>query len=67
MPKNLSTADRIARLMIGAVIIWLGFTYRSWWSLIGMIPVATGLIGWCPFYKLFHICTCKKLKEEAKS
>ena len=60
MQKNMSNADRIIRIIVGIVIIWLGFTYRSMWSLLGIIPIATGLSGWCALYQIIGKGTLKK-------
>jgi len=63
MSKNVGGIDRILRIVIGAALIVAYFlnsdgTY-SWLYLLGIIPLATGLIGWCPPYALFGINTCK--------
>jgi len=62
MKKNVGTVDRIIRVIIGVVIIALGFRYHSWWGLIGLIPLITGLLGTCWLYTPFGINTCK-IKE----
>lgn len=59
MKKNVGGADKYLRLIAGLVIIALGLIYGSWWGLIGIIPVFTGLTGWCPAYLPFGISTCK--------
>ena len=64
MKKNVGTADRIVRLILGVVIIGLGLYFKSWWGVIGIIPLATGLIGYCGLYRLFGINTCKIRKPE---
>ncbi|WP_372612173.1 DUF2892 domain-containing protein [Aquicoccus sp.] len=62
MTRNIGNIERILRIVIGAALV-LGFfvssgTY-SWLYLLGLIPLATGLIGWCPPYALLGINTCK--------
>jgi len=57
MKKNMGTADRIIRLAIGIIIIVLGFYYRSWFSLIAIIPLLTAATSWCPLYIPFGINT----------
>ena len=64
MKKNVGTADKIARLILGVVIIGLGLYFKSWWGVIGIIPLITGLIGYCGLYSLFGINTCKIRKPE---
>jgi len=64
MKKNVGGFDRWVRIILGIVIILLGFVFKSWWGLIGIIPLFTGLIGWCPIYLPFGVSTCKIKKEE---
>ncbi len=63
MTKNIGQIERILRIVIGAALV-LGFFLTSgpysWLYLLGLIPLATGLIGWCPPYQLLGINTCKK-------
>lgn len=46
----MGSADRAIRLVIGLVIIGVGIGMKSWWGAIGIIPLATAGIGWCPLY-----------------
>lgn len=63
MNKNVGNIERIVRVVIGlAIIIW-GFYAKNWWGAIGIIPLVTGLIGWCPLYALLRINTCS-LKDK---
>ncbi len=64
MEKNVGGADRVFRILLGIIIIIIGVIYGSWWGLIGLIPLLTGLIGWCPMYLPFGIKTCK-IKSDA--
>ncbi|MBE2295520.1 MAG: DUF2892 domain-containing protein [Phycisphaerales bacterium] len=57
--KNVGSADKIARLVIGALLIVLALTGTiGWWGLIGVVPIITALINWCPAYTLLGIKTC---------
>ncbi len=60
MKCNVGNTDRIIRVILGAVIIAAGVIYQSWWGAIGVIPIATAAIGWCPAYLPFGISSCKK-------
>ncbi|MGD1990412.1 MAG: DUF2892 domain-containing protein [Chromatiales bacterium] len=60
--KNVGSADRVIRLLLGLVIIGVGFYYQSWWGAIGIVPIFTALIGWCPAYLPFGISTCSTRK-----
>ena len=57
--KNIGSADKIARLVVGALLIVLALMGTiGWWGLIGVVPIATALINWCPAYSLLGIKTC---------
>ncbi|KPP84508.1 MAG: Protein of unknown function (DUF2892) [Rhodobacteraceae bacterium HLUCCO07] len=62
MTRNIDNIERILRIVIGAALV-LGFFVSSgsysWLYLLGLIPLVTGLIGWCPPYALLGINTCK--------
>ena len=59
--RNEGKLDRALRIVFGAVLISLVFIGpQSAWGWLGLIPVATGLTGYCPPYALFGISTCKK-------
>lgn len=57
MKKNMGKADRWIRVIIGLAIIAAGIYFKSWWGLIGIIPLATSLISTCPLYLPFGIST----------
>lgn len=57
MEKNVGKIDQLVRLVIGCVIIALGLYFKSWWGLIGLLPILTGTIRYCPLYVPFHIHT----------
>ena len=58
MKRNVGTADRIVRIVIGLAIIGAGIVYGSWWGAIGIVPLATGLVGYCGLYSVFGMSTC---------
>ncbi|GBE40755.1 hypothetical protein BMS3Bbin09_00641 [bacterium BMS3Bbin09] len=60
MKCNVGKTDRIIRVILGVVIIGAGVYFQSWWGAIGIIPLATAAIGWCPAYAPFGITSCKK-------
>jgi hypothetical protein len=57
MNTNMGSADRIIRGIIGVAILAAGYYYKSWFGLIGLIPLATAFISWCPAYLPFGIST----------
>lgn len=59
MKSNVGGIDRILRIVIGAVLVILAATGQvGAWGWIGLLPLATGLMGWCPPYSLLGINTC---------
>ncbi len=60
MKSNVGGIDRILRIVIGAVLVILALTGQvGAWGWIGLLPLATGLTGWCPPYSLLGINTCR--------
>ncbi|MBW8283413.1 MAG: DUF2892 domain-containing protein [Rhizobium sp.] len=64
--KNIGSLDRILRIVVGLVVLSLFFIYpdASWryWTLIGVVPLLTGLLSTCPLYSLFGMSTCPMKK-----
>ena len=58
MKRNIGSVDKTVRIIVGLAIIALGLYFKSWWGLIGLLPVTTTLIGLCPLYLLLGINTC---------
>jgi len=59
MKTNEGNIDRILRIVAGLVLIALTLTGTiGVWGWIGVVPVITGAIGWCPAYTLLGISTC---------
>lgn len=59
--NNVGNIDRLVRLCIGVVLIAMVFVGpKSPWGWIGLVPLLTGLVRWCPAYLPFGINTCKK-------
>ena len=66
MKINVGRPDKVIRLILGAGIISAGFYFQSWWGAIGIIPIVTALINWCPLYAPFGISTCSLKNTAAK-
>lgn len=63
MQKNIGNVDRTIRIIVGLALLSLIYFLPGdarWWGLIGLGPLLTALIGWCPGYAPFGISTCKK-------
>ena len=64
MPKNEGTIDRVLRIIVGAILIALVFVGpQTPWGWIGVIPLVTGFIDWCPAYRLLGLRTCPVEKQ----
>ncbi|MFM5947800.1 MAG: DUF2892 domain-containing protein [Novosphingobium sp.] len=60
MTRNEGQTDRLLRIVAGLVLLGLALTsHYTPWTWIGVVPLLTGLIGWCPAYSLFGLSTCK--------
>jgi hypothetical protein len=60
MTKNVGSLDKTIRLIVGIFIIVAGFLNGSLLGVIGLIPIVTALISWCPLYPILKINTvCK--------
>jgi len=57
MKTNIGKTDKIVRWIVGLTLIVLGILYKSWWGVIGLIPVVTALLGFCPLYSIIRIST----------
>ncbi|MFN3413331.1 MAG: DUF2892 domain-containing protein [Thermoanaerobaculum sp.] len=60
MTANVGGADKVIRIVAGLVILGLGLAFKSYWGLVGLLPLITGLVGFCPAYVIFGMTTCKK-------
>lgn len=63
MKTNVGKVDRGVRVVLGLAVIALGITSRSWWGVLGVVPLATAAIGWCPAYLPFGLSTCRVVKR----
>ena len=59
MKANVGGIDRILRIITGAALIGWAVLGGPVWAWAGIIPLATGLVKFCPFYPLFGVSTCK--------
>ena len=61
MTANVGLIDRVLRLLVGVGLLaffFLGEGGARWLGLIGLIPLATAVFGWCPAYRLLGLSTC---------
>ncbi|MGJ4904213.1 YgaP family membrane protein [Bradyrhizobium sp. HKCCYLS2058] len=59
MTQNIGKIDRLLRIIVGLAILSLTVVGpHTLWGLLGLIPLGTALIGWCPPYAMLGINTC---------
>jgi hypothetical protein len=63
MTCNIGGTDRAIRGILGILILGAGLFFQSWWGLIGLIPLITATVSWCPLYVPLGISTLGKPKE----
>jgi hypothetical protein len=61
MTQNIGNLERVIRAVVGVVLIALVFVGpETPWGWIGVIPLVTALVGWCPPYAMLGINTCRR-------
>lgn len=64
MNKNVGGFDRMLRVVLGVVLVALAATGTvDAWGFVGIVPILTGAIGWCPAYLPFGFGSCKTRSE----
>ncbi len=67
MKINIGGAERAIRVVAGLVLVGLAATGTvGWWGWLGLVPLATGLVGWCPPYAMLGFSTCS-VKDAPKT
>ncbi len=57
MKKNIGITDKWIRIVLGLAIGAAGLYFKSWWGLVGLVPLATALVNTCPIYMPFRLST----------
>jgi hypothetical protein len=60
MKTNMGSIDRMVRGVAGIGLIAWALTGGPVWAWIGVVPLGTAALGWCPLYVPFGISTCAK-------
>lgn len=55
MKANMGQTERTMRIIAGLVIIAMGIYFKAWWGVIGLVPLFTGSISFCPLYKILGL------------
>lgn len=56
--KNVGKLDAGIRIILALAIFAAGYYYQSLWGFVGLVPLLTASISWCPLYTLFGMKTC---------
>lgn len=62
MKQNIGSTDKVIRIIAGLAVLSLLFLLEGnarWFGLIGLVPILTAFVGFCPAYMPFGISTCK--------
>jgi hypothetical protein len=65
MKLNVGGIDRILRIVVGLALVAWALMGGPVWAWIGVIPLATGAVGFCPFYPLLGLSTCPMKDKQA--
>lgn len=61
VPRNENVIDRILRIVVGVGLLAVAFVGpKTPWGYLGILPLLTGVAGFCPGYRLFGISSCPK-------
>lgn len=62
MKQNVGQTDMIIRIVLGLIIGILGIAFQTWWGLLGLLLLVTGIFKICPLYLLLKLSTLQKTK-----
>lgn len=62
MKANVGSIDRVLRVIVGLAILGAGYYFKNWLGLIGLVPILTGIVRFCPAYVPFGLSTCEVKK-----
>ena len=66
MKKNVGSVDRLIRMILGLLIIAWGIYAKNWFGLIGIVPLMTAVLNWCPFYIPLKLSTINRSANKKK-
>ncbi len=64
MQSNVGGSDKVARLVFGGLIVAVGVYYQSWWGALGLVPLLTAGISYCPAYSLMGFSSHKNPSDQ---
>lgn len=63
MKTNVGGIDKVLRIVAGIALVGWALTGGPAWAWVGIVPLATGLVGWCPLYPLLGLSSCPVKKN----
>jgi hypothetical protein len=63
MKANVGGFDRVLRAVVGLSLLGAGLYFKSWWGLVGLVPLFTAIFRFCPAYLPIGLNTCGLKKE----
>lgn len=64
MKPNVGGIDRILRALVGLALLGAGYYFKSWWGLVGLVPLFTAIFRFCPAYLPIGLNTCSVKKTQ---
>lgn len=58
MQANVGGFDRVLRALVGLSFLGAGLYFKSWWGLVGLVPLLTAIFRFCPAYIPIKLSTC---------
>jgi hypothetical protein len=65
MKTNIGSLDRLVRIIVGLALLGAGYYFKSWFGLIGFVPLLTATLRFCPAYLPFGLNTCSRDKDKS--
>ncbi len=66
MTKNIGNIERVIRAVVGIAVVAWGVSSNNWLGTLGLVPLVTAAIGWCPPYALLGFNTCSVKAKDSK-
>lgn len=64
MKPNIGFTDRIIRVILGVALLGAGYYFKSAWGFLGLVPILTAIVRFCPAYLPFGLNTCRLKRDE---
>lgn len=64
MKPNIGFTDRIIRVILGVALLGAGYYFKSAWGFLGLVPILTAVVRFCPAYLPFGLNTCRLKRDE---